>query len=236
MAERNGHEFWRNLFRLEEAWLHLESCSFESAQRLCAAAIAKANELQHDLSRQMGFVLMGFAYLGLGRPGEALKRFIQVREWHAEQRVLMDWIWKIPLALGLSETYLARADLSGAEREADAALELTARCSERTWQAMAHCAAGRTALARKNLPAAEQRVIAALQLLEGVEAPLAAWRVHALAADILDQSGRREEQTAHYSAGIAITQRLADSLGDNDDLRSSFLACVPFREQLSRAR
>ena len=67
----------------------------------------------------------------------------------------------------------------------------------------------------------------ALAVLEGAEAPLAAWRVYATAAQLYEQRGRSMEARQYWTRSAAVRTQLADSLGNALELRQSLLAYLP---------
>ncbi len=60
--------------------------------------------------------------------------------------------------------------------------------------------------------------------VQGVDVPLAAWQVHATAADILERLGDRESAASHRDAGRNTILRLAHSLGEHVHVRETFLS------------
>jgi hypothetical protein len=79
------------------------------------------------------------------------------------------------------------------------------------------------ALAQRKWENAEHEVTMALAALEGVEAPLAEWRVYATAAQIAEQRRRKTQAQTYWEHSKAVLLRLADSLEHNDPLRQTFL-------------
>ena len=72
-------------------------------------------------------------------------------------------------------------------------------------------------------------ISAGLASIAGIEAPLAEWRLHAL-ADVVEQGG------CYRANAWAVIHRIAKSLPGNDPLRISFLsgAAAPGGGQLAR--
>ena len=60
--------------------------------------------------------------------------------------------------------------------------------------------------------------------MQGFEVPLAAWRVHATAADIEEESGNLESARLHGNLSRTTILRLANSLGEQEPLREIFLS------------
>src|SRR5262249_14463653 len=96
LVQKNGHEIWELLFGLLEAYLSIELFSFEQAREACTEYLARARALRHPLSQQMSLALLGRAELGAGDLDGAHNHFEELRRWQSGERILMDWIWKMP--------------------------------------------------------------------------------------------------------------------------------------------
>ena len=92
------------------------------------------------------------------------------------------------------------------------------------------------ALAERNWEQAEAAVTQALVVLEGVEAPLAEWRVCVSAAQLHQQRRQKAEARHYWQRSAAVLHRLADSLGDATELRQSLLTHPSVRTILRRAQ
>ncbi len=223
MAENNGHHRWAMLLRLEEAWLYEQLGDWVRAHELAQQGLAEANEAQLGYGQLVSTVLLGRAALGLGQPQQALHYFdTMIRKLEAE-RVLMDWIWLMPLHQGLSDYGLQQRDYGRAQREAQSVSEMASQPGEATYLAQAWCTQAEVATARQQWPEAQRHLDEALTLVATTEAPTAAWRVYA-AAQLAQQGGDRSQAEAYCTQSAAIIHRLADSLGDAEGLRQRFLA------------
>ena len=60
--------------------------------------------------------------------------------------------------------------------------------------------------------------------MQGFEVPLAAWRVHATAAHIEEESGNLESARTHRDVSRATIMQLANSLPEQEPLRKIFLS------------
>jgi hypothetical protein len=60
--------------------------------------------------------------------------------------------------------------------------------------------------------------------MEGFDVPLAAWRVHATAADLYERTGDREMVERERERSRATILRLASSLAEDEPLRTAFLS------------
>lgn len=216
MANRNGHDFWVVLFGLLEAMLHLEASSFEYAHGVCADYLVRARELGHPLSVQISLVLLGKAQLGSGDLDAAQRTFDEVIGWQERERILMDWIWRLPLQFSYVELCLARNDIGAAIRASDLFLTQTARSSEQTWIGLAHLARARVAAFHNDGDRLQTELGKALRVIEAHDVPLAAWRLHAFAAQL--------GMAGHLVKGREIVRRLANGLAEDQELLSGFLS------------
>jgi DNA-binding winged helix-turn-helix (wHTH) protein len=217
MADRNGHRLWALLCELLEVFLEIQTFSFEPARNQCRQCLIRARELNHPLSIQISLVLLGFAELGAGEPEAARQAFGELRSWQARERILMDWIWKLPLQLGLTELCLAEGNLEAAHREAEGFLALASATDECTWKALACYAGARVAIAGQDAARAEREITKGFAAIGDRAAPLATWRLHAIAAEVFGDH-------SHMARAQHVMTRLAVSFPAGDPLRESLLA------------
>jgi tetratricopeptide (TPR) repeat protein len=222
MAERNGNRAWARVFRFAMAWVHEQAFDFEGARTLCEHELEQAREPL--LGQFLGLIVLGTAYLGLGKHDHALTAFSEVTMRLDEGHILMDWILRMPLQRGLSEYWLARGDPERARHEADLLSELAARPPERTYLALGRQLLADIALLEDNPAQAEAELARGLAVLEGADAPLAEWRVHDSAANIHTRRKHATQAHRHRVRSAVILTRLADSLHDWPELRRSLLA------------
>ena len=134
----------------------------------------------------------------------------------------MDWIWRLPLQFGYVELLLAEKDLAAALEASDVYLGQTTATSERTWTGLAHYARARVAAAQNDDAARQRHIATGLRLIQDCHAPIAAWRLHALAGDS-EKSGN-------------ILLELAQSLATEPDLSRSFLSAEDLAAVLIRVK
>ena len=226
-AERNGHRTWTLLFRLLEVWLHIEAFSFGAAIEQGEDCLREARVLPHPLSEQISLVLLGLAHTGAGDCDKAAQYFRDIVNWQSRERILMDWIWKVPLQEGVCELHLRRREWDAAIREAQVFRTMTEQTAEVTWRARACWIHGR-AMAATNPELAVRAIRDGEEVIGGRGAPLAEWRLLALAVEI-DGGGQRS-----HDAREAI-HRLANSLNEDERLRHSFLNAEPVASVLRAA-
>jgi len=148
--------------------------------------------------------------------------------------VFFDWYWRMPAAAGMTELWLATGDRSRAQQEAGRFLEISLATADRHWQGLSWEVNSRVALENRDLPRAQDCIAKALTIVQGFEVPLAAWRVHATASHIDEQSGNYAAARAHREVSRATILQLANSLSLEEPLRESFLAAPAVARILNR--
>jgi DNA-binding winged helix-turn-helix (wHTH) protein len=222
-AETNAHDSWATLLRLELADLHLEAFSFAEAREICSAAIASARRpdaasgqiLHHALA------LLGGACTGLGLLDEAARAFDELEREIARDRSSVDWILQLPLHEWLGRFWLARHDDERAAAAARRVCELALQPNERTYLALGHRTLAEVHARRRAWKRAEDEIERAIAAIGPGPAPLAAWRVHATAADVHRRRGRASDAEASRERSAVVVRELVDSLGDHP-LRATF--------------
>ncbi|NOT54114.1 MAG: AAA family ATPase, partial [Deltaproteobacteria bacterium] len=224
MAEKNGHHLWAMLFRLEMAWLLTESGDFVQARTLCEQGARQADEMQLGYGQLVSPILLGFAHLGLQDTGAALRCFQTIAERLARERLLMDWIWRMPLHYGLSQYWLLQGHSANAQREAARVCEIAEQPGERTYLVLGRSVLIECALAQQQYDQAEELLMQTLPVLDEYEAPLAEWRLGAAAGRLYDRLQQRTKANRHWARGAEIVTRLAGSLVEVPHLYQSFLS------------
>jgi DNA-binding winged helix-turn-helix (wHTH) protein/tetratricopeptide (TPR) repeat protein len=191
LAERNGHYLWKTLFSLERAWLHLLSGSFVQTESLCRTALEHIKQTGHAYSRMMASTLLGQALLQQGDDA-ALPTLLEVAEGAAKQRVLMDWIWEMPLRLALAAVWFRRRNLENARIDAERALRIAEQPGEKTYIALASAMLAEVYIDQGDLASAEKYLSNALALVETASLPLAVERVYFVTAKIRQAQNKRK--------------------------------------------
>jgi hypothetical protein len=128
------------------------------------------------------------------------------------------------LESGFTEAWLGKGDLGQARVSAERFLEVTQQTSEHTWQALAWDAIARVAMAERDAQRTQKCISRALSAIDAFEVPLAAWRVHATAAKAFGGAGNTDLFRHHLELSRATLLKLADSLGEEESLKRTFLA------------
>ena len=236
MAEKNEQHLWTLLFRLELAILHLEAFDFQGTLKLTEPGVRQSQEYRHSYGEMLGTILAGLAHVGLKRYPSACRCLSEVSARFERERLIMDWILSMPLSLGWSQYRLAQSEFEAARAEAERLCDLAAKPPERTYLALGHRLLAEIALRQRHWDKAQTELVKALAVLEEAEAPLAAWRVYALAAELYGEQGRKAEARRYRSHSAAIIDQLANSLDSGDPLRDLFLSAPPVRAVLGHTQ
>jgi tetratricopeptide (TPR) repeat protein len=233
-ARKNGNDrrtLWR---QVQQALLHLHALDFRGVQAICDSALALLRDpaLRAAPSQPIGspgqlrraLILSGSASAGLGNYARALEDLSTAASEMDRQTVFLDWYWRMPLAAGLTESWLATGDRVRAQLEAERFLDRALATEERTWQGLAWEINARVALANRDEARARDCIARGVSTVQGFEVPLAAWQVHATAAHIDEESGNLESARSHLDLSHAKIMQLANSMEQQEPLRKIFLS------------
>jgi DNA-binding winged helix-turn-helix (wHTH) protein/tetratricopeptide (TPR) repeat protein len=243
-AQKNANYHYLQWLRVQQAWLHLHALDFKGVLGICAAALALARDpalrtapgWPIGFPRQVrnAFICSASASTALGDYTRALEDFSMARSEMDRQTVFFDWYWRMPLAAGLTELWLAKGDCVRARLEAERFLKISLATADRHWQGLAWEINSRVALQDRDLPRSRDCIGKAVSTVQGFEVPLAAWRVHATAAHVDEQSGNLTSARSHRDVSRATILRLANSLSEQEPLREIFLSASAVARILSR--
>jgi DNA-binding winged helix-turn-helix (wHTH) protein len=233
MAEARKNVNANNILWLQvhQAWLHLHALDFTGVLAICRSALAllqdpalRAAPPPPQLRRAL--ICSGSASAAVGDYARALEDFSAAASDMDRQTVFLDWYWRMPLAAGLTELWLAKGDRVRARLEAERFLEMSLATEERTWQGLAWEINARVALANRDEARARDCIARGISTMQGFEVPLAAWKIHATAAHIEEESGHLESARLHRDVSRATIMQLANSLPEQEPLRKIFLSAT----------
>jgi hypothetical protein len=118
---------------------------------------------------------------------------------------------------------LSSGDLDRARGEGELLVADACDTEERTWQALAWNLNARIGLAGDDPQEARDHIERGLAALDGVEAPVAAWQVHATAADVFQVLGQTDRAQSHRKSSRDNVLVLAASLDTYEASRQTFL-------------
>ena len=221
LAEKNGDPYRGHTLVVTRAWALLCAMDFSGARAIAESLLPAVQ--QRAPWRRFCLVIGGAAEAELGNHERALDRLLLAGEEMDRHTTLGDWYWRLVQRSALTNLWLSRGDLTRAAEHAEAFLASATATAERTWQALAWQTNARLALRMSDTQAAQALIENALAAIDGYDAPVAAWQVHATAADIARARGDRTA-ARHQSTSRNIVLALADSLGPNEHLlRRTFL-------------
>jgi tetratricopeptide (TPR) repeat protein len=224
MVDKNGDHYRAQTMHLYRAWVHLHAMDFAGVLAICDSVLPFFGDPARSPWRRFCLVLTGSAETALGNYESAVDRLFAVREEMDRQTVIHDWYCRLLLESGLTELWVAKGDMAQARPQAERFLQVTLATAERTWQALAWNANARVAITEGDLERAEECVAKAVGTMQGFAVPLAAWRVHATAAELCVRTGNRGLAERHRDLSRATILTLADSLAAEEHLRKTFLA------------
>jgi hypothetical protein len=223
----DGGEFERVLLAPKaRAWIQLHAMDFAGVLRTCEPMVALTGNFTGNYLHRFSHVFAGCAEVALGNYDRALGDLLGARDQMNSQKIMMDWYYRMPLELALTEVWLGKEDLIRARQEAEQFLNDATATAERTWQAKAWEVNARVAMAESDLTRAKDCVSRALGTIEGFEVPLASWRVHATAAEVSQRAGDTESSERHREISRVAILKLANSLAPEDPLRKTFLSAL----------
>jgi DNA-binding winged helix-turn-helix (wHTH) protein len=243
-AQRNDNDRHTLWLRGQQALLHLHALDFKGVRVTCESALGLLRDpaLSTAPRQPIGYagqvrralILSGLASAGLGDYASALEDLSTAASEMNRQTVFLDWYWRMPLAAGLTEVWLATGDPARAQLEAQRLLDMALASRERTWQGIAWETNARLAKGKQDYARARECIGNAVSAVQGFEVPLAAWQVHATAAHIEEESGNLDSARSHGDLSRTTILRLANSLPEEEPLRDIFMSAPAVARVLSR--
>jgi tetratricopeptide (TPR) repeat protein len=230
MAEGNGHQPWFLVFR--EAWLHVLVSDFAGAQRLCESIIHGHTDVPPGQPIAISRLAEGHVAFEQGRYEQATACFKQILDVSQTPKFFLHWYWRLQAQLGLTEVWLADGNLIKARSEAASLLEAARKTAEPTLLARAWEIGARVALAADQQKDAYDCIQNAVAIVQRSHVPLAAWLVHATAADLCVRGVNPDTAGRHRDLAAACIRGLASSLDCDQALRTSLLTSASVRRVL----
>jgi tetratricopeptide (TPR) repeat protein len=223
LAERNADRNGGGTLLLVRCLAQVLALDFAGAQAACASVSPSPDRSLPTFPRHFWLTLDGAAAAGLGDDETALERLLTVREEMDRQPQLLDWYWGLLQRWALAGLWLSRGDLDRAREEGELLVADAGATAERTWQALAWDVNARIALTGGDPRQARDLIEGGLAAIDGVEAPVAAWQVHATAAEVLETLGEAGRAHSHRQLSWDIVLRLAASLETYEVSHRTFL-------------
>ncbi len=236
LAEKNGDHYRAQTLHLYRAWVHFHALDFDGVLTICESLLPSVEDIARTPWRRLCRILIGSAKTTLGEYEPALKYLDSVRDEMDQHKVIHDWYSRMQLEWGATELSLAQGNLILATSQAERFLQATLSTAERTWQALAWETGARVASAAEDTDRARACITKALSTMEGFDVPLAAWRVHATAADQYEHAGNSGSAKRHRELSAATILKLAHSLPEGEPLRKTFLSAPSVRRIVHHQR
>jgi hypothetical protein len=223
LAERNADRHVGGRLLLLRCFVQVLAFDFAGAQADCASLSPGPDRPFQNIPQHCRLLLDGAAAAGLGDQGSALERLLTAGEEIDRHPQLWDWYWRLFQRWTLAGLWLSRGELERARREGELMVTGAGATAERTWQALAWEVNARIALAGDDPRKARDLIERGLAVIEGMEAPVAAWQIHATAAEVCQTLGESARAQMHRESSRNIVLKLAASLEPYDASRRTFL-------------
>ncbi|HYN50577.1 MAG TPA: hypothetical protein VES62_06600, partial [Thermoleophilaceae bacterium] len=223
LAEKNGDPYRAQNLRNNRALVLVHAMDFASARASCDAVLPALDQPGQAPWRRWCLTVGGAAEVGLGDYEAALDHLLTAREEMDRHTVLGDWYIRVYDHWALTNLWLSTGDLARAREEGESFLASAGATAERTWQGLAWEMNARIALAGDDPRRARDLIERGLAAIDGFEAPVAAWQVHATAAEVCQALGESGSARSHRASSRDIVLTLAASLESYEASRRTFL-------------
>jgi DNA-binding winged helix-turn-helix (wHTH) protein len=231
LADKNHNATWLGIFRSYLAWIRSQLYDFDGVRELSNAVSAVDAAQAPPRTRLLTNMFQGLADLAAGQQPTTFVHFEDVRDSPIRPKSIQSWYWRAYARLGLSEAWLASANVANANREAQALVETVTSWKESFLKSLAWDLSARIALKAAHQKISERYIRQALEIVESVEVPLASWQVHATAWDVYRKTNPKKAED-HRSKAKAIILQIADALEEFVMSRQAFLSAARVRRIL----
>jgi tetratricopeptide (TPR) repeat protein len=222
-AEKNGDHYRAQTLHLYQAWVQLHAMDLDTAAKTCESVLPGFQDRASTPWRRLCLTIYGAAEAGRNNHAHAHALLRAAKDEMNDRAVIHDWYCRLLLQWALANLWLAQGDLTRAREESNEFLKLTEATAERTWQGLAWDVNARVATALGETQRAARCVAQGLAAIEGYEAPLAIWPLHATAARLSTAIGDLGNAERHIETTRATILALAASLDSHESLRTTFL-------------
>jgi hypothetical protein len=221
LAEKNGDAYRGQTLLMSRAWALVCAMDFAGARAITESLLPALQ--QRPPWRRFCLTIAGAAAVGLGDYERAADRLSAAGQEMDRHGTLGDWYWRLVQGWALTTSGSHWAICRGRTKVPRRSLRARPRLRNAPGRhSRGTRTPGCTPLERHT--GRQRRVENAIAALEGFEAPVAAWQVHATAADVARARGDSTAASRHRSTSRSIIDALADSFGaDNRAQRQTFL-------------
>jgi hypothetical protein len=206
-AERNEHRQWHLLFRALDAWILREAGDPHASVGLARRALDAAHDIAFPFGQLLAQLQLGVSLSESGDVGAAVATLEDLDRRLGQERLLMDWVWRMPLDLELADLWRAGGQAAAAEARARAVCTTASLSGERTWLALGRAALAESLADQGLREDAGREMSLALTLVAGGGLPIAARRVLARAARMANATGDAARAERHHADLRALTLR-----------------------------
>jgi tetratricopeptide (TPR) repeat protein len=236
LCEKNGNVPWTAIFRDSIALLKFHSFDFEGARRDCLQHVQGDHEASPALLTPFAMTTVGLSEVELENPEQAIKYLEGVCGRSVYPKFFMDWYWRIIARCGLAHAWLEWGNINRAKVETEALFEATNTCGNVALRALAWDTRAGVAMAGGDEQFADESLRNAFALLDNGRAPIAAWRVHATAANLARRKREPVVAEEHRKAALNIIACLGNSYQEGHPLRKTLLSARPLSRLLQISR
>lgn len=164
----------------------------------------------------ISLLLRARAQVGVGQTVDALRVLMSL----APDALSLSNRWILLFAR--TEALLLEAALDDALQSAEELIQFATSTENRSWHSRAYQLAARVRLASGAVAAASEMAESALRLVGSAAMPVVCWRAFAIAADVCDRNGRRQQAGFYREQGESIVRKLIQELQADPALAGSF--------------
>jgi len=221
-CRKEGNYAGAQALGLWRCMLLFQLTDYEGVLDVCRSPADPSHVVVLPFEERLSLVLCGLAEAGLGNTAVARDYLLEAERRIGQQPAMLDWYMTLMLEWGRVNLLLLTGSQAEAAARADHFVRLAGDTNERTWQALALETRARVSLERSAATEAVDGVKRALVATEGLETPLADWRVHTTAAAAYQATGNPRLASRHAELGSVARRRLVESLPPEHRLRRLF--------------
>ena len=228
VMNKNEDSLRAESLQLHDAWVRLHAMDFAAVSESCRRSLGLFQDPFRSVYARFVLILAGQAETGARNFELAQKYLLAARDAIRNGIGINAWYLHNQLEHAITDLWLAQGDLVQARPQAERFLGVAQAVPEHTYLARAWEANARVAMAEGDLRRANECIAEALSSMEGFEVPLAAWEVHATAADLCHRAGNERSAQQHRELSRNTILMLANSLpAEEEALRRTFLSAAP---------
>jgi DNA-binding winged helix-turn-helix (wHTH) protein/tetratricopeptide (TPR) repeat protein len=224
ISAKNGNWPWLGIFMAAQGWMRLQMRDFDGARRIAEELLGTHQEEPGGQVRTTALITVAFADLQSGHLDKALRVFAQVCERPVLPRFFLDWYWRLIAQLGLASAQFAKGEVSAATETAEALVRAADSIADPTTRTLAWDLNARIAIAVGDWERANNALARGVATMASFQMPLAAYKIHATAAEYHRLQGDSETAKLHDQRAAQAINTLIRSLPEGDPLRDSLLS------------